>query len=52
MLSFIATFSTVMVLITFIVIVIWAWSGDRKQDFEEASRLPLDEHPTGEKENG
>lgn len=45
MLSIIATISTVMVMITFVVIVIWAWSGKRKQDFEEAARLPLDENP-------
>lgn len=44
MLSIIASISTVMVMITFIVIVIWAWSGKRSKDFEEAARLPLDEN--------
>ena len=43
MLSIIATVSTVMVMITFVVIVIWAWSGKRKQDFDEAANIPFHE---------
>ncbi len=49
MLSIIATVSTVMVAITFVVIVIWAWSGNRKEDFEEAANLPLDDNITTER---
>ncbi|MGB0713472.1 MAG: cbb3-type cytochrome oxidase subunit 3 [Gammaproteobacteria bacterium] len=32
---------TVFLVIVFAGIVFWAWSGRRKDDFEEASRLPL-----------
>ena len=49
MVSIIATVSTIMVLITFIAIVIWAWSGKRKQDFDEAANLPFDENTTERK---
>lgn len=52
MVSFIATFSTVLVLVTFIVIVIWAWSGKRKKDFDEAARLPLDENTNRDNDHG
>lgn len=34
---------TLILLILFIGVVIWAWSGKRKASFDEASRLPLDE---------
>ena len=44
MTSIIATVSTIFVLVTFVVIVIWAWSGKRKQDFDEAANLPFDEN--------
>lgn len=33
---------TLLAFIFFIAVVIWAWSGARKKDFDEASRLPLD----------
>lgn len=34
---------------TFMGIVIWAWSGKRRQDFEEAASLPfMDEQEMGE----
>ena len=55
----IATFHsywTVFILVVFVAIVIWAWSGKRKKAFEEAARLPLedDDAPpaTHPKENG
>ncbi|MCI4441214.1 cytochrome c oxidase cbb3-type subunit 4 [Tibeticola sediminis] len=32
---------TVLSFVLFIGIVAWAWSGKRKQDFEEAARLPF-----------
>jgi cytochrome c oxidase cbb3-type subunit 4 len=34
---------TVALLVIFIGIVMWAFSSKRKQDFEEAARLPLDD---------
>jgi len=34
---------TVLAFVFFIAIVIWAWSGARKKDFDEASKLPLDD---------
>ncbi|MBI4695155.1 MAG: CcoQ/FixQ family Cbb3-type cytochrome c oxidase assembly chaperone [Gammaproteobacteria bacterium] len=33
---------TVVVAVLFVVIVLWAWSSRRKQDFDEAARLPLE----------
>lgn len=30
-------------LVIFIGIVVWAWSGKRKRDFDEAARMPLDD---------
>jgi len=44
MLPIIATISTVLVTITFVAIVIWAWSGKRKQEFDDAANLPFDEN--------
>jgi len=34
---------TVVVLVLFVGIVIWAWSGKRKQDFDEAANIPFNE---------
>ena len=34
---------TVVTLITFVGIVIWAWSGRNKARFEEAARLPFEQ---------
>ena len=34
---------TAALLVVFAAIVVWAWSGRRKRDFEEAARLPLEE---------
>lgn len=38
---------TVVMLVVFIGIVVWAWSGKRRKDFEAAARVPLedDEQP-------
>ena len=41
--------AALLVLITFIAIVVWAWSGKRKQDFDEAANLPFDENTTERK---
>ncbi len=49
MLSIIATILTVLVTITFVAIVIWAWSGKRKHDFDDAANLPFDENTTKRK---
>ncbi len=48
MLSIIATILTVLVTITFVAIVIWAWSGKRKQEFDDAANLPFDDNPSEE----
>ncbi len=34
---------TVVVMIIFIAIVVWAWSGRRKDSFNEAANIPLEE---------
>jgi cytochrome c oxidase cbb3-type subunit 4 len=34
---------TVLLLVVFIGIVVWAYSGKRKKEFDEAARIPLDE---------
>jgi len=34
---------TVLLLVAFIGIVVWAYSGARKKDFDEAARLPLED---------
>ena len=44
--AFIHSIWTVILLIVFLGIVLWAYSGHRKTAFEEAARLPLeDDHP-------
>lgn len=37
------SYYTVVLLVIFIGIVAWAWSSRRKKDFDEASRLPLED---------
>jgi cytochrome c oxidase cbb3-type subunit 4 len=41
---------TVLLVLAFIAIVIWAWSSKRKKAFEEAAHLPLedDQRPNSE----
>lgn len=41
---------TVLVFVVFIGIVLWAYSGRRKNDFDEAARLVLDDDEPLEKE--
>ncbi|MGB5606305.1 MAG: cbb3-type cytochrome c oxidase subunit 3 [Gammaproteobacteria bacterium] len=41
--SLIQSIWTVVVLVLFVGIVIWAWSGKRKQRFDEAANIPFDE---------
>ena len=35
--------NTVLALLAFLGVVVWAWSRRRKADFDEAARLPLDD---------
>lgn len=35
---------TALLLVVFIAAWAWAWSPRRRRDFDEAARLPLDEH--------
>ena len=37
---------TAVLLVVFVAIVVWAWSGRRSKDFDEAARLPLEEEDT------
>jgi cytochrome c oxidase cbb3-type subunit 4 len=41
---------TVVAFVFFVAVVIWAWSGRRKKDFDEAARMALDDEkaPTEE----
>jgi len=41
--SLIQSVWTLVVLVLFVGIVIWAWSGKRKQDFDEAANIPFTE---------
>ncbi|MFT5657187.1 MAG: cytochrome c oxidase cbb3-type subunit 4 [Gammaproteobacteria bacterium] len=43
---------TIVVLVTFVGIIIWSYSKNRKSDFDEAARLALDDHlpPPGKTE--
>ena len=44
--SLIQSVWTLVVLVLFVGIVIWAWSGKRKQDFDEAANIPFTEDDT------
>ena len=43
--TFIQSIWTVVVMITFLGIVAWAYSGKRKSAFDEAARLPFEDTP-------
>jgi cytochrome c oxidase cbb3-type subunit 4 len=45
--SLIQSLWTVVVMVLFVGIVIWAWSGKRKHRFDEAAQLPFDEEDAG-----
>jgi cytochrome c oxidase cbb3-type subunit IV len=34
---------TLLLMVIFIAIIVWAWSGKRKRSFDEAARMPLEE---------
>ena len=40
---------TIVIMVTFLGIVVWAWSGKRKADFDEAARLPFDDDVENDK---
>ena len=42
---------TVVVMIIFLAIVFWAWSGRRKESFNDAAHIPLEEENFLEEEN-
>jgi len=41
---------TIVVMIIFLAIVIWAWSGRRKESFNDAANIPLEEEEFLEEE--
>ncbi len=51
--EFIHSLWTVLLFLVFLGIVAWAWSRRRREAFEAAARLPLeDDHDTGERTHG
>lgn len=57
--SLIHSIWTVLVLVIFVGIVVWAWSAKRKGDFDRAANIPFDDdgasngdNPSQEKEHG
>ena len=40
---------TLVLMLAFLGVVVWAWSSRREKDFEEAARLPLDDVHGGTK---
>ena len=42
-LTLIQSLWTILVMVAFIGIVIWAWSGKRKQQFDDAANIPFNE---------
>ena len=42
---------TLILMIAFLAIVFWAWSGKRKKEFEAAARLPLEDGPLSSDSN-
>ena len=44
--TFIQSIWTIVVMITFLGIVFWAYSSKRKKAFDEAARLPFDDIPS------
>lgn|GEM_PF-785965 len=43
--TFFQSIWTIVVMITFLGIVVWAYSGKRKSAFDEAARLPFEDDP-------
>jgi cytochrome c oxidase cbb3-type subunit 4 len=49
--TFLQSIWTVVVMVTFLGIVAWAYSGKRKRAFDEAARLPFDDDSRHDKQN-
>ena len=43
---------TIIVMVVFVWIVIWAWSSKRKKEFDDAAMIPFNEDKQGEKLTG
>ncbi len=43
--TFIQSIWTIVIMVTFLGIVAWAYSGKRKSAFDEAARLPFEDDP-------
>lgn len=43
--TFLQSIWTIVVMVTFLGIVVWAYSGKRKSAFDEAARLPFEDNP-------
>ena len=43
LINLLRTIVTVCAFASFLAIVFWAWSGARKEEFDKAARMPLDE---------
>ena len=41
--TFIQSIWTIVIMVTFLGIVVWAYSSKRKSDFDEAARLPFED---------
>ncbi len=39
------SFWTVLTVLAFFLLVVWAWSGRQKHDFDEAAQIPLQDYP-------
>ena len=50
-LSLIQSVWTIVVLVLFVGIVVWAWSSKRKAHFDEAANIPFKEHDTTSVDN-
>jgi cytochrome c oxidase cbb3-type subunit 4 len=49
--TFIQSIWTIVIMVTFLGIVAWAFSSKRKAAFDEAARLPFDDEGPAEKRN-
>ena len=49
--TFLQAIWTIVVMVTFLGIVFWAFSSKRKAAFDEAARLPFDDEAPAEKRN-
>ena len=38
------SFWTVLTVVAFVLLIVWAWSGKQKSAFDRASKIPLEDH--------